>query len=86
MSNLLTAHTYSSTNANPANPANVHQENTQTLATLATLQLEAPAKSEVISNWWLVHFVDHDSLSGFDSSFFTGSSFTLQSIASKPLR
>lgn len=51
---------YISANTNPANPANVYQQNTRTLATLATLQLATPAESEVISNWWLIHFVDDD--------------------------
>lgn len=54
---------YSSANANPASPANVYQQNTRTLATLATLatlQLATPAESELISNWWLIHFVDDD--------------------------
>ena len=49
---------YSSANANPANPANVHHQNTRTLATLATLQLATPAESKLISNWWLIHFID----------------------------
>ena len=47
-------------NANPANVANVHPQNTPTLATLATLQLATPLESEVISNWWLIHFTDLD--------------------------
>ncbi len=48
--------------ANPANPANVHHQNTPTLATLATLQLATLAESEVISNWWLMHFIDRKPL------------------------
>ena len=51
---------YSGANANPANPANVHQQITPTLATIATLQLATPVESELISNWWLMHFVDRD--------------------------
>ena len=49
---------YSNANANPANVANVHPQNTPTLATLATLQLATPLESEVINNWWLIHFTD----------------------------
>lgn len=51
---------YSNANANPANVANVHPQNTPTLATLATLQLATPLESEVISNWWLIHFVGRE--------------------------
>ena len=51
---------YSSANANPANPANVHHQNTRTLATLATLQVATPTEKELISNWWLIHFIDSD--------------------------
>ncbi len=48
---------YSSANANSANAP---QQITPTLATLATLQLATPAESEVISNWWLMHFDDRE--------------------------
>ena len=51
---------YSSANANPANHAKANQQITPTLATLATLQLATSAECEVISNWWLMHFVDLD--------------------------
>lgn len=36
--------------------------NQPTLATLATSRLATPSDNEVVSNWWLIHFTDTESV------------------------
>lgn len=51
---------YSDTNAINATYATPDPSNTLEVARVAGVQVAAPAQSEVISNWWLLHFVDLD--------------------------
>lgn len=51
---------YSNATAIHATYATPDTLNTLEVARVARVQVATPAKSELISNWWLIHFIDSD--------------------------